>query len=189
MEQSTPGLTDKIQDFVSHIISSIVALFSSFHSKEINLNNRTLVIEKKLGEGGFSFVYLVRDKKDGVKYALKRINAQLEEQAALLKGEIDAHLAVNSPHIIKLIDSKIVSINGRVSEGLLLLPFYSKGTVQDLIENSEEIPLSEICSLGRDICKGLEAFHNSAPPMAFRDLKPANVLINDRNRAVLMDLG
>jgi serine/threonine kinase 16 len=189
LEQQQPGFGDKIQDILNQIISTIVALFSSLHTKEIKLNSRILVVERQLGEGGFSFVYLVRDKKDGSKYALKRINTQLEEQAELLKTEIEAHKAVNSPHVLKLIDSRILNINGRVSEGLLLLPFYNKGTVQDLIEKNEEISLKDICSISRDICKGLEAFHNAVPSLSFRDLKPANVLINDNNRAVLMDLG
>jgi serine/threonine protein kinase len=39
-----------------------------------------LKIKKSLGEGGFGYVYLVKDKPTGKKYALKRVLCQ-DEQA------------------------------------------------------------------------------------------------------------
>lgn len=41
---------------------------------EIKLNGRTIQIEKLLGEGGFSFVYLARDKSSGREFALKKVS-------------------------------------------------------------------------------------------------------------------
>ncbi|KAJ3305038.1 Serine/threonine-protein kinase 16 [Kappamyces sp. JEL0829] len=174
------------------IFQGIVSFLASLRSREIQLNQKTLVVLKELGEGGFSFVYLVKDKHDGSLYALKRISTQYEEQGALLAEEIAAHKQVDSPQVLKLVDSKIVVNNGRVVEGLLLLPYYQNGTAQDLVDRSTSqggLPLSVICNLSIDICKGLEAFHACSPPRAFRDLKPANVLIGDHQRGILMDLG
>ena len=125
--------------------------------------------------------------------ALKRIKIQLPEQEDRLLKEIAAHGAVNSPHVLKLLDSQVIKNRaGHVTEGLLLLPFYKRGTVQDLIDKTlptDYIPLKTILTITMGICKGLLAFHQHRPPLAFRDLKPANVLLDDSGEAVLMDLG
>ena len=61
-------------------------------------------------------------------------------------------------------------------EGLLLFPFYTRGTVQDLIDrtpypaNAPE--MSEIMRVFVGVCNGLLAFHDAQPlALAFRDLK------------------
>ncbi|KAJ3278924.1 Serine/threonine-protein kinase 16 [Rhizoclosmatium sp. JEL0117] len=80
-----------------------------------------------------------------------------------------------------------------LAEGLLLLPYLSGGTAQDLIDNlrpGEKIPLKRILQIMGDIGRGLLAFHKKNPPLAFRDLKPANILLDaSSNRALLIDLG
>ncbi|KAI8895134.1 kinase-like domain-containing protein, partial [Globomyces pollinis-pini] len=148
--------------------------------------------------GGYSFVYLVMDQFDRKQYALKQIKIQLEEQSNLIKSEIHAHKQVNSPYILKLIDSQLIMSNGKPSQGLLLLPYYENGTIQNLIEKSPHgLPMSQIAAFGIDICRGLAAFQyflflnpsSCNPPLAYRDLKPANILISDENTGVLMDLG
>lgn len=44
------------------------------------VGNRSLKIEKVIGEGGFSFVYLVRDRQTDELFALKKILIQVKEQ-------------------------------------------------------------------------------------------------------------
>lgn len=106
----------------------------------------------------------------------------------MLKREIAAHQQVNdSVYVVKLVDSSIIYAGSSAVEGLLLLPFYPGGTVQDLIDKHQKIPLKRILSITADICRGLIAFHTKN--LSFRDLKPANCLIDGAGRAVLMDLG
>jgi serine/threonine kinase 16 len=44
-----------------------------FTSGNIKLNGRNVQIVKLLGEGGFSFVYLARDRESGREFALKKV--------------------------------------------------------------------------------------------------------------------
>ncbi|KAI9344104.1 kinase-like domain-containing protein [Obelidium mucronatum] len=148
-------------------------------------------------------------------YALKRIRVQLPEHEQRLRSEISAHGAVNSPFVLKLSDSVILRGNDVLrsrgagggaqqnamelpvlAEGLLLLPYYGGGTAQDLIDSippGDCLPLSKILEIGADVARGLLAFHKKNPPLAFRDLKPANILLNSSPtaspHAILMDLG
>lgn len=43
-------------------------------SGTVKLNGRTVQIIKLLGEGGFSFVYLARDRESGREFALKKVS-------------------------------------------------------------------------------------------------------------------
>jgi serine/threonine protein kinase len=48
-------------------------------SKKIKFKEKNLVIQQKLGEGAFSYVYLVKDPSDGKQYAAKKTLCQTEE--------------------------------------------------------------------------------------------------------------
>ncbi len=44
--------------------------------KKVKWGKFSLKVKKSLGEGGFGYVYLVKDKPTGQRYALKRILCQ-----------------------------------------------------------------------------------------------------------------
>ena len=182
-------------DFIGAFVASILEILNRFKPAEtVVINQRRFTVVKRLGEGGFSFVHLVKEQRAPFnQYALKRIRIQLAEQEDRLRQEIAAHQAVKSPYVLPLVDSQIVTKgpNRKIVEGRLLLPFYANGTVQDLVDKTRDdcIPLHRIISIALDVCKGLKAFHSHNPPLAFRDLKPANILLDDSLQAVLMDLG
>ncbi len=50
---------------------------------QINIGKRVVVMKDKLGEGGYSFVYLVEDSSTGEQFALKRCIAADANAAAL----------------------------------------------------------------------------------------------------------
>jgi serine/threonine kinase 16 len=182
------GILSRAQDIWLALWSSLVEFISTIKSKEYSINHKKYKVIKQLGEGGFSFVYLVKNP-DGQLYALKKINCLLPEQIGFAKSEILAHSLVNSPNVIKLIDAEVSTAKNKAG-AKLLLPYYKNGTIQDLIsKNKGNIPIDVLLSYGIDICHGLLTFHSCKPAMAFRDLKPANILITDHHKAVLMDLG
>lgn len=48
----------------------------------------------------------------------------------------------------------------------------------------------DILNIFLQICEGVKAFHEAKPePFAHRDLKTANIVINDDGAPVIMDLG
>ncbi|KAJ3159486.1 Serine/threonine-protein kinase 16 [Irineochytrium annulatum] len=194
---SRNAITTKVWDLLTIILAFLGGLVAIFKpAPTVRLGARTFKVLKSLGEGGFSFVYLVKEVTPGrastTPHALKRVRIQLPEQEQRARDEIAAHSAVNSPHVLKLLDSNVVKNPGADWEALLLLPYYGGGTVQDLIDKTPReacVDLRTILSIAVDAARGLQAFHSKNPPLAFRDLKPANILLDDSGRAVLMDLG
>lgn len=54
-----------------------------------------------LGEGGFSFVYLVRDTSSGREFAIKKIRCTTADQVQVALAEVEAMRRFRSPHIIR----------------------------------------------------------------------------------------
>ncbi|KAI9356788.1 kinase-like domain-containing protein [Zopfochytrium polystomum] len=208
------SLWNRLLDVLAIVWEFVAALLARFRPAQVvRIGSRAFTVVRPLGEGGFSYVYLVRETTPGrsssTPLALKRVRIQLPEHEARLRAEIAAHAAVNSPHVIRLLDSAVVRNPPRLggvatgvggggggpqlhAEGLLLLPYMQAGTVQDLIDRTPArmfLELPRILRISLDVCAGLRAFHTRDPPLAFRDLKPANILLDDDGRAVLMDLG
>lgn len=160
-QRSSSSIMGKLISFWHTILDLILSLLASLMpATEIVLNSRRLAVVKQLGEGGYSFVYLVKETSTGELYALKKVRCELPDQIKMLKQEILAHGKVKSDFVLPLVDSKVDS--GQKTFGYLLLPYYGNGTVQDLIEQSKPmgIPIDKIASIGIDICNGLSAFQS-----------------------------
>lgn len=168
--------------------------------KVVRLNNKKLHIGKNLGEGGFSFVYLVKDAEKHT-YALKKMLCQTDELLETGKREVEILSKFNSPNILRLIDHAIVpskQVPG-AQEVLMLLPYHKKGSLQGAIDfqrqrfgqttTSSAFTQDEVWQLTLGIARGVQAFHRQDPPLAVRDLKPGNVLLGPDNTPVLMDFG
>ena len=165
-------------------------------------------IIKRIGEGGFAYVYMAqraggsRQRRADVElgesdlFAVKQILIQLPEQEEVVNREIAfSRMVKGRKNVVQLVDAAIVVRRNGMREGLLVFPFYRKGTLESLIKLYNKgngvvtLPASLMARLFRGICQGLLAFHEQDPQLAFRDLKPANVLITEQDEAMLSDLG
>jgi serine/threonine-protein kinase len=147
-------------------------------------------VERKLGEGGMSFVYLARDVATREQYAIKVLSAALsrdENAMARLKREASLGMRLahaNVCHIIRL---------GETPDGLVyvVMPFVKGEVLSDRINRVGTLPLDEVVHFVRDIAAGLQVAHELK--IVHRDLKPENVMIardaDGTERAVVMDFG
>jgi len=168
-------------------------LCSCLKQETLIINGFYLKLLQRIGEGGFSYIQLAEDLKTKQHYAIKRLLAQETDQVTLIKDEIKCYKLFASPHIIPLLDYSIVR-HKDVTEINLLLPYYKRGSLHDLISRRLQLnsPLQErmIYGLFRGICRALHVMHNyPSGPLTHRDVKPGNVLISDDGNTVLMDFG
>ena len=174
------------------------ALFSSGHSS-VKVGRRTFKIVSTLGEGGYSFVYLVRDAATGKEYALKQILAQTSEQLEQAKNEIDVLRLFNHPNLLGLVDSEAVKTQTG-SQINLLFEAYKEGTLVDLVESSASLHPAVVLNIFLQVCRGCQCMHlpktKGGTRYAHRDIKPHNVLLSSQSEdaldpyhAVLMDFG
>ena len=153
------------------------------------LLDRRYRIDKKIGEGGMSFVYLAHEEVTGERLAIKILSPALsEDRTAMPRLRREAALAMrlehpNVCHIKRL---------GETAEGLVyvVMPFIDGELLCELEYRIGVIPLPDAVRYVTGIAAGLHLAHQLK--IVHRDLKPENVMIagaGDSTRAVVMDFG
>ncbi|WP_196427279.1 serine/threonine protein kinase [Paenibacillus woosongensis] len=144
-------------------------------------------IERMIGAGGMSRVYLVSDLKlPGKAWAMKVVaaaahfNISLEEEAALL-------IALDHPRLPRIIDISRPSETGH----LYMIMDYVEGEHLDRYAERQgsDLTLPSLISIGQQICEGLQYLHSHEPPIIHRDLKPANLLVDQHGEIRFIDFG
>ena len=76
-------------------------------------------------------------------------------------------------------------------EPFLVLEYMSRGTLRDLLYNTEEVYLSADKKMGfaSDAARGMRFLHGLNPPRIHRDLKSANALVSDDWVVKVSDFG
>jgi len=153
---------------------------------------------RHIADGGFSSVELVENIRTGKKHAVKRITCHSIEDQNVAKNEIEYNRRFSKhPNIITLVGSVLNGsadiVHNVTSEVILVFPFYERGTLHDELERRKltNSPLSQasILSIFHSICSAIRELHQANPPIAHRDIKPHNVLLDKDLRPVLMDFG
>jgi serine/threonine-protein kinase len=147
-------------------------------------------VERKIGEGGMSFVYLAMDVATKEQYAIKVLAAALSrDQNAMARLKREASLGMrlahaNVCHIIRL---------GETQDGLVyvVMPYVKGEVLSDRNNRKGTLSLEEVVRFVQDIATGLHVAHELK--IVHRDLKPENVMIckdaDGAERAVVMDFG
>ncbi|KAI4103454.1 MAG: hypothetical protein L6R37_003809 [Teloschistes peruensis] len=138
-------------------------------SPQLRINNRRFKLLRLLGEGGFSYVYLVQETSTSALYALKKIRCPFgQESVSLALKEVEAY-ALFSPHpnIIHAVDHAVESANDKSDPGsktvYILLPYYRRGNLQDAINanlvNHTKFPERRLMVLFLGVARALKAMH------------------------------
>ncbi|KAL7747122.1 Serine/threonine-protein kinase env7 [Sorochytrium milnesiophthora] len=175
-----------------HIIFALRSTFDSSYDHCIPLQQHKLLVKRTLGEGGFAVVFLVKDLHTGRLFALKRTRIVDSEGEADYAREIDASRRVSSPYVVQFVTTDTIALPAKGCKfGFMLMPLYKNGSLHDRIEiaKARRTPLSAdlVVRYFCQICRALLAFHSCDPPLAFRDLKPMNILLTDAGASTASD--
>ena len=152
--------------------------------------DRRYQIEKKVGEGGMSFVYLAHDVATRERYAIKILSPSLSKDTnamARLRREAGLGIRLEHPnicHIMRL---------GETEDGFvyIVMPFVEGELLVDRTNRMGHIPLEETVRYVSDMSAGLNVAHDLK--IIHRDLKPENIMLckkpDGTDRAVVMDFG
>ncbi|KAJ5677497.1 uncharacterized protein N7477_003130 [Penicillium maclennaniae] len=142
---------------------------------QLKINNRSFKLLRLLGEGGFSYVYLVQDKATSELFALKKIRCPFgQESVSQALKEVEAYtLFTSTENIIHSIDHSVSTESGSKfrSDGgdpgsktvYILLPYYQRGNLQDAINanlvNHTRFPEKRLMMLMLGVANALKAMH------------------------------
>ena len=146
----------------------------------------------RIGEGGFGAVYQAEDTSLGNrKVAIKEMSQpglkSQELQEATEAFHREALLLAGLAH------PSLPRIYEHFNEGgnwYLVMDFIEGETLEDYLENHDgHVSVMEALQLGIKLCRVLEYLHGRQPPIIFRDLKPANIMLEQSGQVCLVDFG
>src|SRR3954467_3136413 len=140
-------------------------------------------MQKRLGAGGMATVFLAKDCRLERDVAIKRLHADSADDVGLrFQREAKVGASLNHPNIVSIYDTVTDD------EGVLIVMEYVPGhTLRDEIARGPMEP-GRVIEVLCDVASALDNAHEQG--VVHRDVKPANVLIDDRAGQVkLADLG
>ncbi|MCS3051586.1 serine/threonine protein kinase [Parabacteroides johnsonii] len=141
-------------------------------------------LERLLGRGGFSEVWLADDTLTSLKVALKVYapgGGMDEHGVQLFSTEFSLVFNLNHGNLLK---PTYYDTFERMP--YLVLPYCRQGSAASLIGQMGE---KEAWLFLRDIASGLEYLHGQEPPVIHQDIKPDNILMDVSGRYLLTDFG
>src|SRR5437764_14523686 len=130
-------------------------------------------VERELGGGGMSRVYLVEDNRLRRRIVVKVLSADLAADVSLMRfaREIAVAARLQHPHIVPLLDTG-------ETQGLpyYSMPFVDGESLRERLVRSGELPVVEALRLLREIASALAYAHDKG--LVHRDIKPENVLLS-----------
>ncbi len=140
-------------------------------------------IDRLLGEGGMGQVFLGRGEGGPVAVKLMRGEMARNEQHRRRFGrEAAAARAARSSHVVPILDSG--EWEGRP---YLIQRFVSGGSLRDRLERSPRLELDQAITICAEVGSGLGALHENG--LIHRDVKPENILFDERGAAMISDFG
>lgn len=141
--------------------------FPDLNYPGVTIDGRFYKIQRLLGEGGFSYVYLVTNGQDE-QYALKKIRCPYglnDDSYTLAMREIRNYhrfATTGTPYVIQLILVLVVDENDGLKTIYVLLPYFER-SLQDIINsnvlNHRQLDEPEIIRIFTGICRGVKVLH------------------------------
>ncbi|KAF9346764.1 hypothetical protein BGX34_003634 [Mortierella sp. NVP85] len=125
---------------------------------------RSFKVIKLLGEGGFSFVYLVQDVATGRLYALKKIRCPFgSEGVQNAMKEAEMYRTFQHENLIKMVDTCVVTDKDGSKVVYIFLPYFKRGNLLDAISSNllhhTHFSEQDMLRFFRGICYGVRALH------------------------------
>jgi serine/threonine-protein kinase len=143
------------------------------------------VLESPLGKGGMGEVFLARHKSLGRRAAIKVLAVAVDEPQfhERFSREARAQAQLSHPNVARVLDH--VQKDGR---WYLITEYMPRGTLKDVLDQGPgPVPPAQALAWTRQALRGLEYAHRQG--IVHRDVKPANVLVNEHGEAAVTDFG
>lgn len=138
-----------------------------------------------LGKGGFGNVYLGR-LPDGTAVAVKRLKDPSASGEAQFRTEVEMISLAVHRHLLRLLGFCAASSGER----LLVYPYMPNGSVASRLRGKPPLDWATRKRIAVGAARGLLYLHEQCDPkIIHRDVKAANVLLDDHHEAVVGDFG
>ena len=145
-------------------------------------------ILSKIGQGGMSVVYMAINERANKTWAIKEVrkdgvqNFEMVKQGLIV--ETDMLKRLHHPNIPSIID--VVEDDERF---LIVMDYIEGNSLQKALKDYGAQPQEEVIEWTKQLCDALGYLHSRKPPIIYRDMKPANVMLKPDGTVSLIDFG
>ncbi len=146
------------------------------------------VLEREIGAGGMSTVFLGRDEVLDRHVAVKILKSGFEESdiGARFRREGRTAARLSHPNIVQVYDAGEDVLDGRPIS-YIVMEYIAGGDLKGLIDAKGPLPETDLARIGAGVALGLAHAHERG--IIHRDVKPQNVLIDEYGCPKLADFG
>ncbi|WP_042146633.1 serine/threonine-protein kinase [Paucisalibacillus sp. EB02] len=147
-------------------------------------------ILKMIGKGGMSKVYLAMDKRLNKQWAVKEIDKSARDKT---NNEVVIQSAIAEANLIKRLDHpalpRIVDIIDNGDVIYVIMDYIEGEPLSKVIDEYGAQPQDVVIDWAMQLCDVLDYLHTCDPPIIYRDMKPANVMLRPDGSLKLIDFG
>ncbi len=152
--------------------------------------SRKYVVTEKVGQGGMGAVYKVRHLILDTTFALKVLPNELtdhDEMRARFYREARLMARLKHPNIVQVHD---IDRDDARNFHYFVMEFIHGKTLRQHLRDQGALPLAEVLRIAIPVVNALAYAHTQVPSVIHRDVKPANIMIEEPSgRVVVMDFG
>lgn len=158
---------------------------------------------RKLGKGGFAWVYLVNNIDLNRKEAIKILNAEVSQDESIIDSILkEARVSAKFNHqnivtiyevrkkgywhMFKGVDDEIRARH-REPFAFFTMSFIEGRSAADVVREKGRYTQKDAVRIAIDACNALEYAHRKG--IYHRDIKPDNILVDNQGRGIIMDFG
>lgn len=148
-------------------------------------------ILKEIGRGGMSVVYLAMDNRLNKQWAVK----VLQRQGIGKNGEVVINKVPDDTELMKRLDHpaipRIVDIIDRPDDPqiYIVMDYVEGESLDKILKEFGAQPQELVIDWSKQICDTLSYLHSQKPPIIYRDMKPANIMLKPEGNVKLIDFG
>ena len=151
------------------------------------------LIEDQLGQGGFGLIYRARDTQKRHKLvAIKQITLHGLSPQEMIEATDSFNREVTM--LSQLRHASLPRIHDQFTDPdhwYVVMDYIQGETLEDMLKHARGgcFPAKRVISFGIALCDVLSYLHSQHPPIIFRDVKPANIMITRDRHLYLIDFG
>lgn len=141
-----------------------------------------------IDKGGMSVVYLAMNRRANKQWAIKEVRKTGDKKLDVVRQnlivEIDMLKKLNHPNLPSIID-----VIDRDDTFLIVMDYIQGISLQKKLKNEGAQSQENVVRWGIQICDVLQYLHSQNPPIIYRDMKPANVMLKPDGNITVIDFG
>ena len=144
---------------------------------------------REIGRGGMSVVYLAMDTHLNKQWAVKEIR----KQGSGKNDEIVVNSLLAEANMMKRLDHpalpRIVDIIDNGVTIYVVMDYIEGESLDKILDEYGSQPEEKVIEWAMQIADALSYLHAQKPPIIYRDMKPANVMLKPEGNIKIIDFG